>query len=340
MIAIHNSKFGFHTRWIEYCERENINYRLVNCYSNDLINDLKGCDALMWHFNQNNHTDNLVAKQILFSLEHTGLLVFPDFRTAWHFDDKVAQKYLFERIDVPFVPSYVFFSKHDAYNWLNTAEFPTVFKLRGGAGSQNVQLIKSKDEAKKVINKSFGGGFSKYDGWGSVKERFRKYISGMTDLQDLVIGLIRLIHKPDFARLAGNENGYIYFQEFIPNNDSDIRIVVIDGKAFGIKRFVRENDFRASGSGKFAFAKEAFDIRCVEIGFKVAKKLNLQVAVLDFVFDSQSNPLIVELSYGYSHLPYDNCPGFWDENLTWHEGKTIKEEWMVDYILRKIKEKK
>ncbi|MFY8165258.1 MAG: ATP-grasp domain-containing protein [Sediminibacterium sp.] len=335
MIAIHNSTSGFHPRWIEYCKRKNIPYKLDNCYSNNLIKDLKGCKALMWHFSQNSHTDNLVAKQIMFALEHTGMIVFPDFRTAWHFDDKVAQKYLFERINVPFVPSYVFYNEKEALEWVNNTQFPKVFKLRGGAGSQNVQLVYAKQDAVKIINKAFGKGFSKYDAWGSLKERYRKYRKGMSPLKEVIKGLARLFYQPAFARLAGKENGYVYFQDFIPNNDCDIRIVVIDGKAFALKRFVRENDFRASGSGKFAFDKSAFDERCVEIGFKVSKELQLQVAVLDFIFNENNMPLIVELSYGYSHLPYDNCPGYWDEELKWHEGKTIKEEWMVDLIWKK-----
>jgi len=45
----------------------------------------------MWHFNQGNYKDNIIAKQILFALDHTGFQVFPNFKTSWHFDDKVAQ---------------------------------------------------------------------------------------------------------------------------------------------------------------------------------------------------------------------------------------------------------
>jgi glutathione synthase/RimK-type ligase-like ATP-grasp enzyme len=337
MIAIHNSTFGFHPRWIAYCEKKGIPFKLVNCYANNLIEQLKDCQALMWHYSQNSHTDNLVAKQIMFALEHTGMVVLPDFRTGWHFDDKVAQKYLFERINVPFVPSYVCYTKKEALEWVNCMQFPKVFKLRGGAGSQNVQLVNTKQEAIKLINKSFGKGFSNYDAWGSLKERYRKYRVGLSPLKEVIKGLVRLFYQPSFARLAGKENGYVYFQDFIPNNDSDIRIVVIDGKAFALKRFVRENDFRASGSGKFAFEKAEFDERCVELGFKVLQELKLQLAVLDFVFDENNNPLLIELSYGYAHLAYDNCPGYWDDKLNWHEGKTIKEEWMVDLILEKIK---
>jgi glutathione synthase/RimK-type ligase-like ATP-grasp enzyme len=339
-LAIHNSTFGFHPRWIAYCEKKGIPFKLVNCYANDLIEQLRDCKALMWHFNQGNHRDSIIAKQILFALDHTGFRVFPDFYTAWHFDDKVAQKYLFEAIDAPLVPSYVFFDKHEALNWANTTTFPQVFKLRGGAGSQNVRLVRSKQKCIKLINKAFDKGFPKYDAWGSLKERFYKFKRGKMPSFEVIKGIIRLFRAPSYARLGANEVGYVYFQEFIPNNDSDIRIVVIGNKAFGLKRYVRDDDFRASGSGSFAYDRELFDLDTVKISFEINKRLNLQVGVFDFVFDENSNPLIVELSYGYAHEAYDNCPGYWNENLVWYEGKTIKEEWMVDLVIKQINESK
>jgi glutathione synthase/RimK-type ligase-like ATP-grasp enzyme len=337
MIAIQNSTFGFHPRWIAYCEKKGIPFKRVNCYANDLIEQLKDCKALMWHFNQGSHRDNIIAKQILFALEHTGFEVFPNFKTAWHFDDKVAQKYLFESINAPLVPSCVFFDKRKALHWAEQTTFPKVFKLRGGAGSQNVRLVKSKLECTRLINKAFGKGFPKYDAWGSLKERWYKFRKGKMPFFEVSKGFIRLFYAPPYARLGANEVGYVYFQDFIPMNDSDIRIIVIDGKAFGLKRFVRDNDFRASGSGNFAWDKSLFDERCVRISFDLNEKLNLQVGAYDFVFDENGNPLVVEVSYGFVSHVYDPCAGFWDKDLKWYEGKTIKEEWMVDLVLRNIK---
>jgi hypothetical protein len=334
MLAIHNSNFGFHPRWIAYCDKQNISYKLVDCYANELVEQLQGCTALMWHFNQGSHKDNIIAKQILFALEHTGFKVFPDFRSAWHFDDKVAQKYLFERIGAPLVPSYVFFKKLEALEWAAKTDYPKVFKLRGGAGSQNVRLIGTKRQALQIIHKAFGKGFPKYDAWGSLQERWNKFRKGKISFFEVIKGIIRLFYAPPYARLGANEVGYAYFQDFIPNNDSDIRIIVIDGKAFGLKRFVRHNDFRASGSGSFAFGRELFDERCLKISFEITESLNLQVGVFDFIFDLQNNPLIVEVSYGYAHKAYDKCPGYWDRDLNWYQGKTIKEEWMVDLIYK------
>ncbi|EIM77264.1 hypothetical protein A3SI_06744 [Nitritalea halalkaliphila LW7] len=309
----------------------------MNCHANDLISQLDGCSALMWHFSHENHTDNIIAKQIMFALEHTGFIVFPDFRTMWHFDDKAGQKYLFESIQAPYAKSYVFLEKEEALKWASETKFPKVFKLRGGASSKNVRLLETREQAARMIHKAFSKGFSKYDGLGSLRERWYKYRKGKSDFFDVFKGVVRLIYPPAFARLGGHESGYVLFQEFLPENDSDTRIIVIGSKAFGLKRYVRDNDFRASGSGDFAWDRSLFDERCIQISFDLCKKLNLQIGAFDFVFDAQNNPLVIELSYGFVSEVYDPCPGYWDESLTWHEGTTTKEDFMVEVVLEKVK---
>lgn len=335
-LAIHNSNSGFHPRWISYCEENNINFKLVNCYSNNLIDELKYCDALMWHHHQMDPRDLVIAKQILYALEQSGFKVFPDFNSSWHFDDKVGQKYLFEAIDAPMVKSYVFYERAVALNWADSTTFPKVFKLRGGAGSSNVKLIENKSQADNVIKKAFNKGFKNYDAAGSFKERCRQYRLGNARILEPIKGLARFFKAPDFAKVMGKEVGYVYFQEFIPNNAFDIRIIVIDGKAFGLKRFVRKDDFRASGSGDFTYAREEFDERCIQISFETTCKLKLQCAAYDFVFDEQNTPLLVEVSYGFSAEGYDACPGYWDENLTWHAGTFNPQGWMVESVLKDI----
>ena len=36
-IAIHHRPGSFSDRWIEYCEKEGIEYKIVNCYDNDIV---------------------------------------------------------------------------------------------------------------------------------------------------------------------------------------------------------------------------------------------------------------------------------------------------------------
>lgn len=332
-IAIHPTKGSFSDRWIAYCEKEGIPYKIVDCYKNDIIRQLEDCTALMWHFHHASPRATLVAKQLLYSVAASGKKVFPDFNTVWHFDDKVGQKYLLEQLGAPLIASYVFYTKEEALEWVNSTSFPKVFKLRSGSSSNNVKLVTSKEAAVHLVNQAFGKGFSQYNAWPNFKERIRKFKHGKTSFGNVAKGFIRLFYTTEFAKVAGKEKGYIYFQEFIENNDCDIRIIVVDEKAFAIKRMVRENDFRASGSGTILYDKELFDIETVKVALDVTRKLNAQCLAYDFVYKN-GKPLIVEISYGYDNKAYDPCEGYWDKNLNWHEGQFISQNWMVDQMAR------
>ena len=330
-IAIHPAKGTFSDRWITYCKKEQIPYKIVDCYKGDIIQQLADCTALMWHFHHASARATLFAKQLLYSVAASGKKVFPDFNTVWHFDDKVGQKYLLEAIGAPLVTSFVFYTREEALVWVNSASFPKVFKLRSGSSSNNVALIKSKEQAVSLVNKAFGKGFSQYNAWPNFKERLRKFKHGKASLGNVSKGFIRLFYTTEFAKVAGRENGYIYFQEFIENNDCDIRIIVVDEKAFAIKRMVRENDFRASGSGTILYDKTLFDLETVKVALDITRQLNAQCLAYDFVY-KDGKPLIIEISYGYDNKAYDACQGYWDKNLQWHQGQFVSQNWMVDLM--------
>jgi glutathione synthase/RimK-type ligase-like ATP-grasp enzyme len=335
-IAIHYRKDSFAERWIAYCKESSIEYKIVNVYDSNIIHQLEDCDALMWHHHQSNYKDVLFAKQLLYSLEIAGKRVFPDFNTCWHFDDKVGQKYLLESINAPLVPSYVFYTKKEALEWVDKTVFPKVFKLRGGAGASNVKLVNTKVNAIKLVNKAFSKGFSQYDILEHFKERIRKHKEGKVSFFNVIKGFGRLLIVTEFARMHAPEKGYVYFQDFIPNNKFDIRVVVAGDKAFALKRLVRQNDFRASGGGNTVYKKEEIDERCVKIAFEVNEKIKSQSIAYDFVFDRDNNPLIVEISYGYTTAAYDKCEGYWDRAMNWHQGHNFNFcGWMVEDIIQR-----
>lgn len=130
-IAIHKRDGSFSDGWISYCEKNNIDYKIVNAFDSDIVEQVKDCDAFMWH-HRHADSDALFSKQLLYSLEIAGKKVFPNFNTTWHFDDKVGQKYLLESIGVPLVPSHAFYTKTEAKSYINKCNYPTIFKLRGG----------------------------------------------------------------------------------------------------------------------------------------------------------------------------------------------------------------
>lgn len=334
-VAIHHNPHSFSDRWIKYCEKEKIEYRLVNAFDSNIVEQLKGYDIFMWHHHHAQYKDVLTAKRILFALEHAGIKVFPDFKTGWHFDDKVAQKYLLEAIEAPLVPSYVFYDKKQALNWAKQIKYPKVFKLKGGAGASNVKLVRSYSQATALINTAFGRGFAQFDRLGYFKERFNKFKSGKDTFIGVLKGFARIFIIPKFAKQLPAERGYIYFQEFIPNNDSDIRVIIIGDKAFAIKRMIREDDFRASGSGNIVYDKNEINESCIQLAFEVNNKIKSLCTAFDFVLYN-GRPLIVEISYGFTSLAYDLCPGYWDENLIWHEDEFNPQFWIMENLRKEI----
>lgn len=333
LIGIHNSKWGFSQFWIKYCEEKNIPFKIVNCYDSDIVSQLADCDILMWHHHHTLAKDYLFAKQLLYSLEAAGKKVFPDFHTSWHFDDKLGQKYLLEAVNAPLVPSYAFYSEKEALAWIDNTVFPKVFKLRGGAGSANVKLARTPGDARNFVRKAFGKGFSAYDKFGNLKEEIRKFKIGKNSLLNVLKSIRRIFLSTNYAKVRQRERGYVLFQDFIPNNKFDIRVITIGDKAFAIKRMVRENDFRASGSGNTLYAKDEMDERCIVIAFQISEKIKGQCVAYDFVFDEKNIPLIVEINYGFAYEVYLPCVGYWDKNLNWYQGNFNPMEWMVDLVV-------
>lgn len=333
-IAIHNKPGSFSDIWINYCQENNILYKLVDCYSSDIMQQLSGCDGLMWHWDLTDYRPALFARQLTMSLEKKGIKVFPDFNTSWHYDDKVGQKYLLEAVNVPFINTYVFYSKPDALKWAGSTTFPKVFKLRGGAGSSNVKLVKNLSEAKKLINKAFTTGFSSTSPKGRLAERLwmLKRDKNLSAIKKTITGIARLILRKEGEKFAPKQIGYIYFQEFIPHNTYDIRLVVVGSRCFGMIRYCRENDFRASGSGLTDYNHELIDTEAVRIAFITAKKLKTQSVALDFIKDSDGYKLI-ETSYTFVSTKF---PGYWDTDLVWHQGNLVPQKFMIEDFISSV----
>lgn len=334
MLAIHHRPGSFSDNWIKYCEQNSIPYKLVDCYSSEIVQDLQKCDVLLWHWAHYDSKAVLFARQLIYSLEMIGKKVFPSYKTCWHFDDKIGQKYLLESLGAPLVPSHIFYNKKRALEWARYTTYPKVFKLRGGASSENVRIVKNYSTAKKLIQCAFSRGFKAKSRFRFLEERmwhFRrdKNISSFLNISK---GVARLFIPKQAELQLPIQKNYVYFQDFISQNDHDIRVIVIGMRAFAIKRMVRDGDFRASGSGKIIYNPDEIPGQCIKLAFELSRKLGSQCLACDFVFD-ENIPLLVEISYGFAQKGYLTCPGHWNENLEWIEGPFHPENFMLEDIL-------
>lgn len=337
-IAVHPTPGSYSDQWLEYFRRQGIETKTVNGLASDIVAQLADCDGLMWHWAHWDYRAIRMARQLALSLDMAGKKVFPDWKTCWHYDDKIGQKYLLEGLKAPLVPSFIAYDKAEAMAWIEAAEFPKVFKLRRGAGSSNVVLVRTRNQARALVRQAFGRGFPPINRRVLFMDRLWhvKRDHNLRSLVGLGKGLARLAVPTKLERNSPREKGYAYFQDFVPDNDFDNRIVVIGDRAFGIRRMVRANDFRASGSGVLKHARDKVDLEAVKISFDLTRKVGAQCLAFDFVFDG-GRPRLLEISYAFLQSGYKDCPGYWDKDLAWHEGAFVPEWFMAEDFVTALK---
>lgn len=335
-LAIHNSDSVLNLNCIQYCKSNNIDYVVVDSYSSEILNLVRSerVTHYFWHFHHILYEDMLMARYLLFSLQTMGIKTYPNFNTSWYFDDKVAEKYVLEAIDAPIVSSWVFYHKDSALKWLkNEAEYPIVAKLRRGAGSYNVILLHSYRDAKRYCNTMFGNGIN-------PAPKFLADVKSKLVIAHRSSNVIARLKKvPKFFKIMSqarmsfpNEMGYVYFQKFIPGASCDYRIVVVNDRAWGSMRKVRDNDFRASGAGQSYEDPTLIPINLVKLAFEISDKLDSQSMSYDFVLDRDGHPYIVECSCFFG---FDGGDGtfYWDRKLEIHRESFTLSELILNKLL-------
>lgn len=325
-IGVNRHGSGFEKKWPEFIEARGARVKMLDLLQLDALDQVRDCDAVMWHWHHD--PDHKQSARTILSVMETemGKPVFPSIRASWHFDDKIAQLYLFQAHSIPSAATWLFWNADTARAWASTATYPVVAKLSCGAGSSNVSLIHDAAAAHAWISQMFSrrgvlpdaGLPPRTPAWRRCVEAAKRSVLPS-----------RHFWKP--------EKNYALFQEFLPDNPFDTRITVIGNRAFGYRRFNRPNDFRASGSGNFNVDPEAIDPRCVRLAFDAAAKLGDQSIAFDFLFRGpERTPVILEVSYGYVSWMVESCPGHWDRDLKWHAGRMWPEEAHVADLLQRI----
>ena len=332
VVAIHDKPGSFSDRWIQWCRDRGVRYQSVNAYSGDIVTEIADCTAFLWHWSDREPQGLVFARSIIAAAEAAGLQVFPNTRTCWHYDDKVAQSYLLSAIGADLVPFYVFFENKEAERWIDRATWPKVFKLRGGSASRLVSLVEDRSSARTICRKSFGDGHRPAETLLNDAATKLRRLRSLDDIRWFLGKRPRAIVNWRSRRKMPRERGYVYFQDFLPDNSFDTRITVIGDRTFAFRRMVRPGDFRASGSGRIDHGQDAVDKRCFTIARNVADRLKTQSIAFDFVQDANGSPKIVEISYCYQAEAVHNCPGHYDRDMNWHEGHF----WPQDCILEDL----
>lgn len=306
-------------RWIDHCEKQEFDYQVINCYHYDVIEKLQDLDILLWHPSNGVLADMMEARSILYVAKQLGLSVFPDFSTAWHFDDKIAQSYMLQSINAPIPNFWVFYLLEDCKNWINKHDtYPIIAKLKSGCGSTNVRMLESKDEALSYARRMFKGGFSPAPSmFFKAKSKLQSSHDWKT-VKDRVRRIPEFLHNLSRSKQFPNERCYAYFQEFIPNDGYDLKVVVIGEKVCGFSRKNRKGDFRASGGGDIVYDNSLVTDQVRNSALATSRKLGFQCMGFDYVVDNRTGEgLIVEMCFGFSNEALLQTGGYWNPEGDW-----------------------
>lgn len=311
---------------------------MIDPNSATLLEDLKSCTHLVFRHTQGDTDPKIYDVIFNIATKVYNIKCLPDYSTFWPYEDKTKEYYLLKSNGFPVVESRIFWNAGPALEYLRKADFPIIAKLPKGAGSTNVIKVSSSAEGIRIIKQVFrrgvkSGGLDSNTNLTSIR---KKGLVGYSKrkLRKFLISLGLLTDHSRYPEWQIQKDALL-FQRFLPGNTFDTRVTVIGKRALAFRRFVRENDFRASGSGKLSFETDKIDTRCVQIAFSVVKKLNFSTMAFDFIYDEKKNPWINEISYSFVDRFVGLCQGYWDDNLVWHEGSNWPQYYQLSDFLER-----
>ena len=291
-------------RYINFLEYNNIEYELYNVCKSDWFQNVTKYDVIIWDISsQPSRLEE--AKNKIFIIETIlGKKCYPSFENIYSYENKVLQYYLYNIYNLPYVPTFVSNDLAESLNFIEHCSFPIVSKISTGSGSRGVTLIRNKRYAKRLINAVFSSG----------KNTYYSYLK---------------------------QKDYVYFQEYIPDAEYDLRVIVIGNKLFGYYRMRPRKDFRASGAN--IIEKKELPEEAMRTAISCRDHLNATMIAVDMIYSNKYNKfMIIESSIFFGietaeQLKVNDVPGYYlyeDNKFIFEEGKYWVQDLAIEIFLK------
>jgi len=207
---------------------------------------------------------------------------------------------------------------------LDRIDFPIVFKDVAGFGSSGVQLVRAKSELGKaaVAERRFS--------WRETRRALRRRLGYF---------IRKRVLRRD-VRWCGNyykRMKRFVLQEYIPGLTHDFKVLTFQDRIFLVRRDVRPNDFRASGSGLLYFDDPPPGL--LDFAYELLRKFDEPYMSFDICFDGSRfhllefqgvhfGPLVVLESRRH----FQRRDGRWTECTDHVELENVIGESLVSYL--------
>ena len=245
-------------------------------------------------------------QDILIQIKLRGGILIPGFRHFLAHENKNFQELEKLRLGIKSPVGIPVGTYEEGVEVLKNISYPTVLKKSTGFRSRHVKIAHNFDDGKKTLLKLLDKNF-----------RF--------DIESFYYLYRRLNNKTHYHKRFGK----IIIQEYIPDLTYDWKILVLGRKCLGVKRFVRKNDFRASGS-KLYDLEELPSKRVLDFAIACKEKLQCPNVSMDIC---ESDDVLQLLEYQTMHFGIlGGDPKFYFElnNEEWTESEITRD---IEYYL-------
>lgn len=254
---------GHYPRWTKYfrfLENNAFPYCLYDIHSHDWLDKARDFDVVVGIVHGEVSNFREIQEKYYFLETGLGIKCYPSSAHAFLYEDKMLEAYLSQLLDIPYAKTYISHLKEDALALTEMLKYPLVSKVSPSSGSVGVELLRTPKEARRVVRAAFSRNGRK-------------------------------VHVPYFR-----QKDYVYFQEFIPNDGYDIRVIVVGNWAFGYYRKAPKGDFRASGMGESTWEKRALPEEAIRVAWKANQRIQSPLLAVDMVHGRDGRYTIIEFS--------------------------------------------
>lgn len=293
-------------RWTKYrrfLENNGFPYEFYNVHAHDWIEKARPFDVVIGLVSNEINRLRETRVKYHFLESYLGKACYPSAAQALLYENKCLEAYIATAGGLPFARTFVSHSHEDALAMLETARFPIVSKINNSSGSVGVELVRKPRMARRIVRRAFSRtGRSVYVPWFRQKD-------------------------------------YVYFQDYVPNDGYDIRVILIGNSAFGYYRKVLKGDFRASGMG--IVEMRGLPEEAIRVARMVQQSIRSPLLVVDMLHGLDGRYVIIEYSIVCMHeqpadLLVDGVPGVYvigdDGGIRFEKGRF----WIHELALRQF----
>jgi glutathione synthase/RimK-type ligase-like ATP-grasp enzyme len=258
-------------------------------------------------------------EDLIYFLEKQGAIVMPKYELLKAHHDKIFMELMRSRFvdkSLKTIKSMCYGSWVDAQNY--DSNFPVVIKQASNAGGAGVFLAKNRKEYTLLIKKA-----------GNVLIA--------PSLMDLYIGYFKKAVKKLIKYFFPLKSKYVKYntapistsivvQTFIEGLNGDYKVLIFGRKYYTLYRKNRDNDFRASGSGRLYVVPEQEHEGLLNFAQKITAEIDFPIIGLDIGFNGKGYHLFEHQIVHLGTYALQRSK-FWHE---FHDGKWVRYEGLSD----------